>query len=95
MRRNRRRSDKQPGGKSRFSLWLTDESISTLKRQQRTSGKGSLAEVIREAVEVYRSLLQANEAGVQLYFHDSLSGERGRIWLLPGRLCSARRHMPR
>src|SRR5215469_13635986 len=70
--------------KSRFSLWLPDELMSLLVRQQHASGKGSLAEVIREAVEVYRSLLEAREAGLQLHFHDSNTGESGRIWLLPG-----------
>lgn len=91
VRRSRHRRDASPGAKSRFSLWLADESICMLKRQQRASGKGSLADVIREAVEVYRSLLQAKEAGLQLYFHDTVTGERGRIWLLPGPLFSTGR----
>lgn len=43
-----------------------------------------MAEVLREAVEVYRSLLQAREQGMNLFFEDANSGERGRIWLLPG-----------
>jgi hypothetical protein len=70
--------------KSRFSLWLPDELMNVLSRQQEATGKGSVAEVVREAVEVYRSLLEAKEAGLNLYFEHSTTGERGRIWLLPG-----------
>lgn len=70
--------------KSRFSLWLPDELMDVLTRQQEATGKGSVAEVVREAVEVYRSLLEAKEAGLNLYFRDSKTGEEGRIWLLPG-----------
>lgn len=55
-----------------------------LTRQQKATGKGSVAEVVREAVEVYRSLLQAKEGGLNLFFEDSKTGEAGRIWLLPG-----------
>lgn len=55
-----------------------------LTQEQEMTGKGSVAEVVREAVEVYRSLLRAKEQGLDLYFQDSASGEKGRIWLLPG-----------
>ena len=70
--------------KARFSLWLPDEVLKDLTRQQEATGKGSIAEVVREAVEVYRSLLLAREEGVNLYFEDSNTGERGRMWILPG-----------
>jgi hypothetical protein len=70
--------------KTRFTLRLPDELISVLTYQQEAAGKGSLAEVIREAVEVYRSLLQAKDPGLQLYLQDSVTGESGRMWLLPG-----------
>jgi hypothetical protein len=58
--------------------------MDVLTRQQNATGKGSVAEVVREAVEVYRSLLQAKESGLNLYFEDSATGEKGRIWLIPG-----------
>jgi len=51
---------------------------------QRKQGKSSLAEVVREAVEVYTSLMKARDKGVQLFFEDTKSKDRGRIWLLPG-----------
>jgi hypothetical protein len=57
-----------------------------LEKLQHTQGKGSLAEVVRDAIEVYVSLLEARDRGVRLYFHDDESGEDGRIWLLPGTL---------
>ena len=76
--------------KTRFTLWLPDEVMKELASQQEASGKGSVAEVVREAVEVYRSLLQAREDGVKLFFEDERTGEKGRIWLLPGPLTGPR-----
>lgn len=70
--------------KTRFTLWLSDEVIDELTRQQEATGKGSVSEVIREAVEVYRSLLNAKEAGLNLYFESPETGEKGRMWLIPG-----------
>jgi hypothetical protein len=71
-------------GKTRFTLWLPTATAEQLEELQRDSGKGSLAEVVRDAIEVYVSLLEARDRGVRLYFHDEKSGEEGRIWLLPG-----------
>jgi len=65
-------------------MWLPDEILKELSQQQKATGKGSLAEVVREAVEVYRSLHQARAEGLNLYFEDVKTGEKGRIWLLPG-----------
>ena len=70
--------------KSRFTLWLSDEVLADLTRQQELSGKGSVADVVREAVDVYRSFLQARDQGWNLYFEDTSSGEKGRVWMLPG-----------
>jgi hypothetical protein len=70
--------------KQRFSLWIPGEVLEDLTRQQEATGKGSVAEVLREAVEVYRSLLKARDDGVNLFFEDSATGEKGRVWLLPG-----------
>jgi len=70
--------------RTRFTLWLTQETLDELERAQRTLDKGSVAEVIRDAVEVYLSLLKARDRNVRLFFEDKTSGESGRIWLLPG-----------
>lgn len=70
--------------KTRFTLWLPDESLKDLKRLQRVTGKESVAEVIRESIMVYNDLLKAREEGVDLYFQDAETGDSGRIWLLPG-----------
>lgn len=70
--------------KTRFTLWLSDEALKDLAREQERTGKGSVAEVVREAVEVYRSLLLAKEAGLDMYFEHAPTGEKGRMWLLPG-----------
>ena len=70
--------------KTRFTLWLSDDVLADLTQEQEATGKGSVAEVVREAVEVYRSLLRAKAEGINLYFEDTASGEKGRIWLLPG-----------
>jgi hypothetical protein len=70
--------------KTRFTLWLSDEVMKDLTRLQEAAGKGSVAEVVRDAVDVYRSFLEAREAGLDLFFENTLTGEKGRIWLLPG-----------
>ena len=70
--------------KARFTLWLPDETMQELERLQQTTGKGSIAEVVRDAIEVYGSLLKARDQGVELHFEDAKTGEKGRIWLLPG-----------
>jgi hypothetical protein len=70
--------------KSRFTLWLPTATIQQLERIQQSMDKAAVAEVIRDAVEVYLSLIKARDRGVRLYFHDEKSGESGRIWLLPG-----------
>ena len=66
--------------KTRFTMWLPNEIMTELAQQQHATGKGSLAEVVREAIEVYRSL----QRGLSLHFEDVQTGEKGRIWLLPG-----------
>ena len=71
-------------GKTRFTFWLPDTTAEELERLQAKLGKGSVAEVVRDAIDVYRSLLDARDRGVRFYFHDQHSGEEGRIWLLPG-----------
>jgi hypothetical protein len=69
---------------TRFTLWLPTATAAQLEKLQHKYGKGSLAEVVRDAIEVYLSLLQARDRHVHLYFHDEKSGDEGRIWLLPG-----------
>jgi hypothetical protein len=70
--------------KTRFTLWVPDDTLRDLKRLQKLTGKESVAEVIRESIMVYSDLLKARGEGVDLFYQDSKSGESGRIWLLPG-----------
>ncbi|MGE0757611.1 MAG: ribbon-helix-helix domain-containing protein [Pirellulaceae bacterium] len=70
--------------KTRFTMWLPNTMLADLERIQRASEKESVAEVIREAIAVYRDLLKSREDGVDLFFQDAKSGESGKIWLLPG-----------
>jgi hypothetical protein len=70
--------------KTRFTFWLPLATTEHLERVQHAMGKASVSEVVRDAIEVYISLLKARERGVRLYFRDEKAGEEGRIWLLPG-----------
>ena len=70
--------------KARFTLWLPEDTIEDLQKLQQELGKVSVAEVVREALEVYSSVRLARKRGVNLYFEDTKTGEKGRIWLLPG-----------
>lgn len=69
---------------TRFTLWLPTATAQQLEELQHKNGKGSLAEVVRDAIDVYLSLVEARERKVHFYFHKENSGEEGRIWLLPG-----------
>lgn len=71
-------------GKTRFTLWLPGETLAHLEELQKKTGKSSIAEVVRDAIEVYGSLLKSREDGVELYFKDKQADEFGKIWLLPG-----------
>jgi NTP pyrophosphatase (non-canonical NTP hydrolase) len=70
--------------RTRFTLWLTQEALDKMEVARRSLDKGSVAEVIRDAIEVYLSLLQARERDVELFFESKKTGKSGRIWLLPG-----------
>jgi hypothetical protein len=70
--------------RTRFTLWLAQESLDELEGARRNLNKGSVAEVIRDAIQVYLSLLQARERDVELFFESKKTGKSGRIWLLPG-----------
>lgn len=70
--------------KERFTLWLPVETIRRLEAIQAETAKESLAEVVREAIQVYGSLLAARKEGVELLYEERKSGESGRVWLLPG-----------
>ncbi len=70
--------------KTRFTLWLPTATAQELDRLQRDLGKLSVSEVVRDAIEVYISLLKARERGVRLFYTEEESGDQGRIWLLPG-----------
>jgi hypothetical protein len=78
-------SPRNPGpAKTRFTLWLPDALMEDMERIQTATGKESIAEVVREAVGVYRDLLKARDGGVDLYFEHAQSGKRGPVWILPG-----------
>ncbi len=70
--------------RKRFTLWLPTATAEELERLQSVMGKASIAEVVRDAIDVYTSLLNARDRGIRLYFQDEESGDEGRIWLLPG-----------
>ena len=76
---------RKPGAvKDRFTFWLPVETMKQLEGLQKATGKESLAEVVRDAIHVYSSLFVAREQGVELLFESSETGEKGRVWLLPG-----------
>ena len=70
--------------RKRFTLWLPTATADELERLQTEMGKGAIAEIVRDAIDVYLSLLKARDRGVQLYFKDEAKGKEGPIWLLPG-----------
>lgn len=41
--------------KQRFTLWLPEKTVTELDQLRKVTGKASVAEVVREAVDVYRS----------------------------------------
>lgn len=71
-------------GKTRFTFWLPDATAQELEHMQLKLGKGSVAEVVRDAIDVYVSLIRARDQGTRFYFKDQKTGEEGRVWLLPG-----------
>ena len=70
--------------KTKFTLWIPDRAMADLQKLQDSTGKESIAEVVREAITVYTDLLKARDKGVDLYFHDRKKGSSGPIWILPG-----------
>ena len=58
--------------------------LADLEKMRLATGKGSVADVVRDAVSVYSSLMTANQRGVRFTFERRKSGEKGQIWLLPG-----------
>jgi IS1 family transposase len=70
--------------KTRFTVWLPAGADKELERLQRELGKLSVSEVVRDAIDVYISLLKSRDKGVRLYYTDESTGQEGRVWLLPG-----------
>jgi hypothetical protein len=70
--------------KTRFTVWLPAGTDKELERLQRELGKLSVSEVVRDAIDVYISLLKSRDKGVRLYYIDESTGQEGRVWLLPG-----------
>ena len=70
--------------KTRFTMWVNAEMLDEIEQLRVLTGKGSVADVIRDAVAVYNSLFAANKRGVRLLYENRKTGEKGNIWLLPG-----------
>lgn len=70
--------------KSRFTLWLPAETTATLVRLQELLQKASVAEVVRDAIDVYAQLLEARKDGVEILYRKPGTEEEGVVWLLPG-----------
>jgi len=64
-------------------MWMDKEMLKQLEKVRADTGKGSVADVVREAVSVYSSLMAAKDRGIKFWF-ESKSGEKCQIWLLPG-----------
>lgn len=77
-------SPENPDNKRRFTLNLPSPALEALEEVRLERGHGALAEVVREAVEVYLSLQDGRRKGLELYFEDQKNGTSGPIWLLPG-----------
>lgn len=71
-------------GKTRFTMWMDADMLEKLEKLQSVTGKGSVADVVRDAVAVYGSLVTANRRGVRLSYDDRSTGDKGHIWLVPG-----------
>ncbi len=70
--------------RKRFTLWLPTATADELEHLQTAMRKGAIAEIVRDAIDVYLSLLKARDRGVQLFFKDDKAKKEGPIWLLPG-----------
>jgi len=46
-------------GKTRFTMWIDSEMLTQIQKLQSVTAKGSVADLIREAVSVYASLMTA------------------------------------
>jgi len=78
---------KEPkGGKAdvvRFNVYLPREAYATLERLREMSGKRSLAETIRSAVQLYMAIQEELDDGNQLMVENKQSGDRKRLRLIP------------
>lgn len=72
-------------GRVPFTLRLDEHILDQLEGAKAITGKESVADVVREAVLVYLELMDANQRDVRFSYEDRKSGEKGHIWLLPGR----------
>jgi hypothetical protein len=70
--------------KSRFTLWLPSETTGKLVHLQEVLQKASVAEVVRDAIDVYANILEARDNGVELFFRKEGTQDEGPVWVLPG-----------
>ena len=61
--------------KTRFTLWLSTATMQQVERAQQSMDKATAAEVIRDAIEVYLSLLTCVTAGSGCIFKTRNGGE--------------------
>ena len=70
--------------RKRFTLWLPVATADELERLQTEMGKGAIAEIVRDAIDVYLSLLKARDRGRTPILQGRKDEKEGPIWLLPG-----------
>ena len=63
------------------ALRLPNATVSKLKELERRYNKDSAAEIVRDAIAVYVSLIEARDRGLQIFSRDELSEQEERIWL--------------
>lgn len=71
-------------GKTRFTMWIDADMLEQIEKLKSVTGKASVADVFRDAVAVYGSLVTANRQGVRFSYENRKTGETGHVWLVPG-----------
>lgn len=65
-------------------MWMDKSMLRELEALRVATDKGSVADVVRDAVSVYRTLMNASKRGVRLSYENKKAGDAGKVWLLPG-----------
>jgi hypothetical protein len=66
----------------RFNVYLPREAYDALERLRQLSGKRSLAETIRSALQLYLVLQEELDGGKEIFLEDKERGEREKLRLL-------------